>query len=269
MIDLRAYFERIGFTGPHEPTLATLNQVVLRHVQSIPFENLDVLLDRRIWLTAEGLEQKLVHERRGGYCFEQNGLLLLVLEAMGFEVKPISARVRYQRPREFTPARTHLFVRVELEGQSWLADVGVGAMSPTAALRLTLDEVQETPHEARRLIREGELYFHQVRFGTEWHDVNEFTLEQMPPIDREVASWFTSTHPDSHFRNRLIAARALGDGQRRTLVNRELSLRDRTGVAQTRLIKDPDELVAVLDSEFGLRFDASTRFACSGLDWAA
>lgn len=266
VLDLDAYFARIGFHGPREPTLATLNAIVRAHVQTIPFENLDVLLGRPIELELDALMAKLVHARRGGYCFEHNTLLLGVLTALGFEARPLSARVRYQRPREFTPARTHLFVRVELE-ESWLVDVGVGAMSPTAALRLADTGPQATPHEPRRLLREHGLIYHQVRFGEEWHDVCEFTLEEMPPIDRIVANWYTSTHPGSHFKNRLLVARALPDGGRVGLLNRELSVRGRDGRAERRVIASPAELLDGLAQRFGLHFAPGTRFPCEALDW--
>lgn len=153
-----------------------------------------------------------MREKRGGYCFEQNTLLLQVLTQLGFEARPLSARVRYQRPREYTPPRTHVFLRVEIDGMAWLADVGVGALALTSALRLDTQEEQATPHDARRILREGGLLYHQVRFGTEWHDICEFTLEEMAPIDREVGNWFTSTHPLSHFKNRLLVARATPEG---------------------------------------------------------
>ena len=266
VIDLAAYLARIGYAGDRAPTLATLHAVVRAHVQAIPFENLDVLLGRPISLAPADLEAKLVTERRGGYCFEHNGLLLLVLEQLGFAVRPISARVRYQRPRDFTPPRTHLFARVELDGEAWIADVGVGAMSPTAALRLAEPGEQPTPHEPRRFLREGGLVYHQVRFGTEWHDIWESTLEEMPPIDREVANWFTSTHPGSHFKNRLLVARALPEG-RVTLLNRELTHRAPDGTPRTRVIHTPDGLLDVLRDEFGLAFPAGTRFTCPALDW--
>jgi N-hydroxyarylamine O-acetyltransferase len=204
--------------------------------------------------------------KSAGFGFEQNSLLLAVLTELGFDAHPLSARVRYQRPRDFTPARTHLFVRVELE-ESWLVDVGVGAMSPTAALRLADTGPQATPHEPRRLLREDGLIYHQVQFGEDWHDVCEFTLEQMPPIDRVVANWYTSTHPASHFKNRLLVARALPDGGRVGLLNRELSLRQRGGQSERRVLSSPDELLAVLAEYFGLQFAAGTRFPCEALDW--
>jgi N-hydroxyarylamine O-acetyltransferase len=266
VIDLDRYFARIGYRGTRAPTLATLNEIVRAHVETIPFENLDVLLGRRIDLDPAALERKLVHDRRGGYCFEQNALLLAVLATLGFQARPLSARVRYQRPRDFTPSRTHLFVRVELDA-SWLVDVGVGALSLTSALRLDTAEPQPTPHETRRLVRDGGLMFHQVRFGDDWHDVYEFTLEEMPPIDREVANWYTSTHPASHFKTRLWVARALPDAGRLSLLNRDLTVRRGDGHADRRVIESPDELLAVLAEQFGLSFAPGTRFPCDALDW--
>lgn len=266
--DLAAYFARIGYTGPRTPTLPVLHAITAHHAMAIPFENLDILLGRPISLEPAALFQKLVHDRRGGYCFEQNGLLLHVLGALGFTVAPLSARVRLQRPRDFIPPRTHLFIRVELDGGSWVTDVGVGSLSLTAALPLDLSGAElPTPHEPRRLIREDGRCFHQVRYGTEWNDICEFTLEEMPPIDRELANWFTSAHPQSHFRNRLIAARAAPDGMRRTLLNREFTVRRGVEIRERREIGSPEELLAVLAEHFGLHFPAGTRFGGPGADW--
>ncbi len=265
--DLDAYFIRIGYAGPHPPTLATLHAISAAHAAAIPFENLDVLLGRAINLDPAAVEAKLVGQKRGGYCFEQNSLLLHVLTALGFTVKPISARVRWQQPRDFTPPRTHLFLRVELDGESWLADVGVGSRSLTSAIRLEPDAEQATPHEPRRLVREGARWFHQVWFNAEWCDVCEFTLEEMPPIDRELANWFTSAHPQSHFRNRLVAARAAPHGGRLAILNREFSFRDATGRVEKRVLTDPDELLDVLAEKFGLRFPAGTRFGPPDSPW--
>jgi N-hydroxyarylamine O-acetyltransferase len=268
VIDLERYFARIGYAGPRTPTLATLHAIAHAHVAAIPFENLDVLLGRRIDLALAAVQRKLVDDRRGGYCFEQNSLLLAVLTELGFDARPVSARVRYGRPRDYTPARTHLFVRVELD-ESWLADVGVGGMSPTAALRLATEEPQATPHEPRRLIRDGGVLYHQVLLGDTWQDVYDTTLEEMPPIDREVANWYTSAHPGSHFKARLSVARALPDGGRLTVLNRELTVRQRDGRAEHRVMTSPDELLDVLAESFGLVFPAGTRFACDALDWPA
>jgi N-hydroxyarylamine O-acetyltransferase len=266
-LDLDAYFARLGLPRLTEPTLATLDAITHAHVRAIPFENLDVLLGRPIELEPEAVARKLVAQGRGGYCFEQNTLLLAVLGQLGFQVRPCSARVRLQRRREETPPRTHLFVEVKLEGRPYLADVGVGALSPTCALRLEPGLVQETPHEPRRLVIEDGRWFHQARLGEAWVDVCEFTLEEMPPIDRVVASWYTSAHPGSHFRSRLVVARALADGGRCSLLNRELTVRRRDGEARVEVVPTPEALLDVLRERFGLQFPPGTTFPCPGLDW--
>ena len=266
-IDLDRYFARIGLAPRRDATRATLDAIIAAHVTAIPFENLDVLLGRPIELELAAIEQKLIADRRGGYCFEHNTLLLHVLAQLGFAVRPYSARVRIGRPRDYTPARTHLFCAVALDGRQLLADVGVGALSPTCALSLDTSELQETPHEPRRIVFEDGRWFHQARLRGEWVDVCEFTREEMPPIDRIVANWYTSTHPTSHFRDRLVVARALPDGGRLSVLNRELTVRSRDGVARTTPIESPDALLAVLADRFGLAFPAGTHFHCPALDW--
>jgi N-hydroxyarylamine O-acetyltransferase len=265
--DLAAYFARIGYTGSGEPSLATLNAIVVLHTAAIPFENLDVLLGRRIALDATGLQKKLIADRRGGYCFEQNGLLLLALSTLGYQVTPIGARVRWQRPRDFTPPRTHLFLQVELADGPWLADVGIGGLSLTSAIRLIEDLPQTTPHDTRRITREKERWFHQVKVSGAWADLCDFTLEAMPPIDRELANWYTSAHPESHFRNRLTLARALPDGERLTLLNDELTKRHADGSSTSLRITSPEALLPMLSEHFGLSFPAGTRFGPPGSAW--
>lgn len=271
-MDLDAYLTRTGYAGPREPTLDTLGGVVRAHACSIPFENLDVLLGRPISLDPAAVERKLVLGRRGGYCFEQNGLLLRALGALGFAVAPLSARVRVQTPREVIPPRTHLFLRVDLEGVPWLADVGVGSLTPTGPVRLDrLDAEQPTPHEPRRVVREDRhpspRYFHQAKLGDDWADVYEFTFEEMPGIDQELGNWWTSTHPESKFRRNLSAALARPDGTRLSLRNREFTRRRGAEVIERFELADADHLLAVLAERFGLAFPAGTRFGPPELAW--
>lgn len=262
--DLDAYFERVRYQGSRAPTLATLHALTAAHTHAIPFENLDVLLGRPIDLDPEAIFHKLVRRRRGGYCFEQNALFSSALTALGFQVRPCSGRGRIFPPRGQTPPRTHLFLTVDLDGQRWLTDVGVGGLSLTSALRLDTDLEQPTPHEARRIVSEGDHWLHQARLGDAWTDVYEFTGEEMPPIDREVGNWFTSTHPRSHFRDRLIVARARPDGRRVTLLNDELKLRECDGRAATHKLDSAEALLAALAEHFELHFPAGTRF---GAPW--
>lgn len=275
-MQLDAYFARIGYEGPRAPTLAVLNQLALRHVQRIPFENLDVLLGRPISIELAAIEQKLVHGGRGGYCFEHNTLFLHVLQALGFEASAISARSRWQRTHRYELPRTHVLLRVELDEGSHLVDVGFGGLSPTSALRLAADVEQKTPHETRRLVREGlwhgleargadAVLVQQAYLDERWQDLCELSLEHMPPPDREMANWFTSAHPRSHFRDYLMAARATVDG-RVTLRDRELTWRGSDGRTRSLLLETHAQLLAALAEHFGLHFPPSTRFTCPA--WA-
>lgn len=270
--DLAAYFARIGDAGSRRPNLETLNRLIEAHVRTIPFENLDVLLGRGISVEPADIERKLVHEKRGGYCFEQNTLMMHVLLELGYAVRPISARVRIGQPRDVKTARTHMFLLVDLESEAWLVDVGVGGLSVTCALRLALNDSQPTPHESRRIIAAGDwtqldqrspgaVLYHEVLLDDSWQDVCEFTLEEMHPIDRELANWYTSTHPTSHFRDKLTVARSTATG-RVTLLNRELKHRDSNGQAVVRRLESDEELIDALRQEFGLVFPAGTRFEC-------
>ena len=251
--DLAAYLKRISYAGETAPTLETLNALTEAHARSIPFENLDVILNRGIQLSEEALFEKLVTKKRGGYCFEQNSLLLMTLEHLGFDVKPISARVRVRFTSRVPDApRTHIFLRVEIKGESYLTDVGIGSASLTKSLRLALDVEQETPHDVRRLQKEGSRYYHQVRYGESWLDTCEFTLEEMPFIDREIANWYTSAHPQSHFKTQVIAARALEGGQRISLQNLEVTRRSKNGGAEKQELLGREDFSEVLLHQFGL-----------------
>lgn len=240
-----------------EPTLAALGAIQMAHASSIPFENLDVLLGLPIRLEIEALEHKLVAQKRGGYCFETNGLFIAALSALGFQVQPLSARVRYQLDRSVTPPATHLFARVDLDGEAWLVDAGVAAGTPTAPIRLhLLDEPQLTPHEPRRIIQvqagNYPRFIHQAQYGAEWIDVYEFTGQAMPDIDRSVANWWTSMHPDSKFRRNLIIALVNQDGTRFSVQNQQFIHRRGGEILESRVIGTLAELREVLAERVGL-----------------
>lgn len=258
-IDLDGYFTRIGYAGPRTPTLDVLHALTEAHAESIPFENVDVLLGRPIRLEPQALFAKLVVAHRGGYCFEQNGLFMAVLRRLGFDVRPLSARVRLGEPdRRVATPRTHLVLEVRIGDDTWITDVGVGSASLTRALRLVADREQPTPHETRRLVRDDGRWYHQIRRGGEWIDVYEFTGEAMPLIDRTLANWYTSTHPDSKFRHELGVALALPDGKRVALANRELTWRAADGSVERRVLAGPDELLRALREHFGIALSPDT-----------
>ena len=267
-VNLDSYFDRIGYSGRREASLATLRALHALHPISIPFENLDVIRGMGVRLVLRSIEKKLVTDRRGGYCFEHNALFAAALEALGFRVTTLAARVRWRIPAQTPMPLTHMVLRVDLDGLPWLADVGFGGLTPTAPLRLDVEDAQPTPHETFRVVRRADAYALQARVADDWSDVYRFTLEQQHPIDYEVANWFTSTHPTSRFVQNLIVSRAGNDGERVALFNRELVVR-RGPSAEKRVVDTPDELLRVLRSWFGLHFPAGTRFGTSGSAWPA
>ena len=266
-IDIDGYFARIGIEIPGTPSIEALHRIAEAHVSTMPFNNLGILRGHAIRLDVEALNRKLIGEGLGGYCFEHNGVLLHVLTALGYAVTPLGARVKLEAPRAVVTPRTHFLLRIDVDGEPWLMDVGFGALSPTAAIKLVRDVEQQTPHETRRIVEADGRFFHQALLGRAWTDAYEFTLEAMHPIDREVANWWTSTNPASRFKNRLIVARAGPDGQRLTIDNCNFTMRGADGVGVSRAIESPDELLSILERHFGIVLPAQTRIDVPGQAW--
>lgn len=256
-LDLSAYLERTGARAPLAPSAETLADLQQAHVGAIPFENLDILRGRPVVLDRESLQAKLVTARRGGYCFEQNTLFQAVLEAMGFDVTALAARVRAGATG--IRARTHMLLRVDLPEGPFVADVGFGADGPLRPLPLGEPGEHWIGSVGHRLRREDALWVLEGNTAGEWIDLYAFTLEPQHPIDFEMANHFTSTHPRSAFVNTLTAQRSWPE-RRVILRNRDLTVRD-GHVTETTTVRDPEHLLEVLDDHFGLAFPPGTRFS--------
>lgn len=240
-MNLEQYFERIGYRPSGAPSVQQLHELTRAHVQSIPFENLDVLADKAISLAPAAVFNKLVTRRRGGYCFEQNGLFIRVLNALGYQAFTMGARVRLRcKERSEIPPRTHLFARVELDGQQWLTDVGFGGLSLTAALLWQDGLEQQTPHDLRRLVQEDGRWFHQVWQEGSWLDAYEFDGQPMFANDQKMANWYSSTHPDSTFIEQRVMAIAAPEGGRLAVLDNELRVRNAKGDLETSVFSEED-----------------------------
>jgi N-hydroxyarylamine O-acetyltransferase len=250
VIDLEAYLARIGYTGPREVNQETLRGVHRAHLYAVPFENLDVVLKRPIKLDPVSLQQKIVGGRRGGYCFESNALFMYGLQALGFTVTPLAARVLWERKDPTLPPRSHMLMMIDLEDGLFLADVAFGGQTPPQPLTLAVGMEQATTHEPYRLRRtaDGELELEALMAG-QWGVLYRFTLHPQQPVDFEHANWYTATHPDSFFANNVIAA-IPGDGVRYTLFNKELRTRWPDGRVETQVLGDAKALEAALQEKF-------------------
>lgn len=216
MIAIEPYLARIGYTGSREPTLATLRALHLAHHYSVPFENLDIGLGVPIVLDEAAVFDKIVGHRRGGFCYELNGLFAALLRALGFRVTLLSAAVRRSVGADgplFGPEFDHLALRVGLD-QPWLVDVGFGDafLHP---LRLDTDEEQidsgrVTPfvrsapegiwQDRYRIVADGPWRSLQRRnWAGEWHDSYRFALTPRQWSDFAAMCQYHQSSPESGF----------------------------------------------------------------------
>lgn len=244
--DLDAYFARIGYRGPLDASLEALTALHRQHPQAIAFDNLDTLLGTPVRIDLASLQDKIVVRRRGGYCFEHNLIFMHALKAMGFIVSGLAARVLWGQPAGAITARSHMLLRVEIDGQSYLADTGFGGLTLTAPLLLSTGSAQETPHEPFRIVdADGDLIL-QAELGEDWRSLYRFDLQPAYEVDYAVANHYVSTHPTSHFLSSIIAARALPD-RRYALRNARLSTHHIGGRSEQREIATATELADLLE----------------------
>ena len=216
MTDASAYFGRIGYQGSAEPTVDTLRALVAAHNGAIPFENLDPLMGTPVVdLGAEALTGKLVERQRGGYCYEQNGLMGFVLAELGFGVDRLAGRVVWMSTTDALPAQTHEALSVTVPGDdgSWLVDVGFGGQTLSSPIRLEVGPVQQTRHEPYRIRERAAGLVLEVQVRGEWQPLYLFDTRPRPQIDLEVGSWYVSTNPASPFVVGLTAALVTDDAR--------------------------------------------------------
>jgi N-hydroxyarylamine O-acetyltransferase len=248
MLDLDAYLERIGLNG--RPSIA---QVHRAHLTSIPFENLDPHQGLAVSLQVEDIERKLVIERRGGYCFEQNLLLKAAFEALGAEVDMFLARVRLGTDPGLVRPRTHLVLRVGENGSSWHADVGFGARGIMEPIPFGPGPAQEQSGFGFRVVEDGPELVLQKLAGSEWVDAYGFLPHPVALIDVELSNWWTCTHPGSRFVTGLIVG-VRGDDGTVTLLSdwSELSLSEETPAGTSVTPVERDAIPELLATRFSL-----------------
>jgi arylamine N-acetyltransferase len=263
-LDLTPYFDRVEYGGPTEPTLDVLQDLVTAHIRKIPFENLDPFMGVPVAdLSPVALSEKLVRRRRGGYCYEQNGLMGEVLAQLGYRVRRLAGRVVWMAPSNAPlPAQTHTVLAVTFPGcpGPYLVDVGFGGQTPTSPLRLETGSVQQTTHEPYRLEDRGDGLVLQAQVRDSWQALYEFTNRTQPQIDLTVGSWYVSTHPASHFVTGMTVAMVTEDG-RVNLSGRNLVIH-RTSGSEKILLDDAAAVVDTLSERFGINVsDVSDRGA--------
>ncbi|HCF24669.1 MULTISPECIES: arylamine N-acetyltransferase [unclassified Novosphingobium] len=244
---LDAYLARIGFDGPRAPDLSALDALHRAHVLTIPFENLDVQLGDPPTLDPVRIFEKLVTRRRGGWCYEQNGLFGRALATLGFPVTRLSAGVMRQLRGEFAMG-SHLALKVTAEGRDWLCDVGFGS-TQLAPLPFAAGTWAEAPLAGelgqvedgywRLAITEG-----PMPLSFDFHDqpAEEARLEAL-------CAWQASD-PESIFVQNLVVQQRRPSGH--DMLRGKVLTLTRTKDSEERELASAEELVAVLHELFGL-----------------
>ena len=256
--DIDAYLSRIRYTGPREVSSATLHGLHLAHTHTVPFENLDIHLGRPLSLEAVDLFTKIVTRKRGGYCYEVNGAFALLLQALGFQMQGLLARVLY--PALHGPAllrpRAHRLALVTIEDDAWIADVGFGQNSLRAPIRLTPDVVAQQGPEIFRLRNEaGQTFILQKLLEGHWQDLYAFTLEPFLPVDYLPLNYWNSTSPDSPFTQRKVCTMPTTTG-RIVAVDMEFKIRTQE-TTHTIQAQSPTEYVQLLREYFDLEIEGT------------
>jgi N-hydroxyarylamine O-acetyltransferase len=248
-VDIQSYLDRIGYRGPLAPTAETLRALQVAHLQTVPFENLSIHARQPIVLDDESLFDKVVVRRRGGFCYELNGLFAALLRTLGFEVTMLSAAVA-RADGTFGPDFDHMALQVNLD-ERWLADVGFGDSFRDP---LRLDERGEQPEGTRafRIDEDGDHLLLLRRDGPEepWQPQYRFTLQPYEFPDYAGMCHFHQTSPESHFTRQTLCSLATPEG-RVTLSGMKL-ITTRGSERQERVLASEEERAALLREMFGV-----------------
>lgn len=201
--DLRSYCSRIGYDGPVAADFATLKRMMRSQLRSVPFENLDVQAGRVVSLVPEEICSKILGMRRGGYCYEVNGIFAMAIGAVGIPYRFVAARPMTYPVRR---PKTHMALVAEVDGGRWLCDLGFGSFGIREPVNLEwLDRAIVQDCETFRLSRVSAAdYLLQSLNDGAWKNLYEFNLCPQEWVDFEPANFMNSTHPDSIFVRNLI-----------------------------------------------------------------
>jgi N-hydroxyarylamine O-acetyltransferase len=246
--DLQAYFSRTGFRGIALADVATLKKMMRCQLFSVPFENLDVQAGKVVSLAPEEICSKIVERRRGGYCYEVNGLFAMALEAIGIPYRFIAARPMTYPVRR---PKTHMAIVATIGDEQWLCDLGFGSFGIREPVNLAwLDrEIRQDFDTFRLSIPSGQDYLLQSLTDGAWKNLYEFNLFPHEWVDFEPANFLNSTHPDSIFVRNLMVVLQHETGKRvlTTFYYKNVT-EGRTEEARV----SPEEIPALLLEKFSL-----------------
>ena len=257
-MNVDAYLHRINYNGPRAVNAETLRALQVAHLLSVPFENLSIHAGEPIVLHEDALFTKIVEHRRGGFCYECNGLFAGLLRALGFDVAMLAAGVA-TRDGDFGPIFDHMTLMVTLD-ERWLVDVGFGdSFLEPLLLDSRSDQVQGT--RSFRLAGSGEdLTLLRRNDGEDWQPQYRFTLQPYAFPDYEDMCRFHQTSPDSHFTKGLICSRATADGRITLSDMRFITTSGPQRLRDEQTLSTREDYDRILRDQFGVVMKNPVRF---------
>ena len=247
-MNIEAYLGRINYRGALDLTAQTLRELQVAHLLTVPFENLSIHAAEPIVLNDDSLFDKVVHRRRGGFCYELNGLFAALLRELGFEVEMLSARVA-NAEGDFGPDFDHMVLMVTLEDR-WLVDVGFGD-SFREPLLLDYEGEQVQEDDAYRItLQNSHLVLSQRRGDGDWKDQYRFTLQPHIYADYAGMCHFHQTSPQSHFTRGRVCTRATPEG--RITLSEMRFITTTLGERHEQMLSSDEEYQAALREHFGI-----------------
>ncbi|XP_075037546.1 arylamine N-acetyltransferase, pineal gland isozyme NAT-3-like [Mixophyes fleayi] len=256
-MDLNLYLQRVGITeltpDSSTPSLSALRELHRHHVLSVPFESLSIHSGEKIILDTNWIYEKIVLRKRGGFCCENNGLFLWVLQELGYQPLVLSARVRDTTSGVYGPSFDHMILTVELEGRRWLCDVGFGE-GIVDPFRLETGWEEEQDSGVFRLRVEGKQWYLERMDDDVWRSLYKFTLEERRFEDFREMCEYHQTSPCSLLVCKSLCSLLVPGGRLTYLGHRLISTEYTKGGGSVKTTQEltEDEIPGQLREKFGI-----------------
>ncbi len=262
-MEVEKYLERINYSGKTEATTEVLNALQKKHLLNIPFENLDIHYKVPIELDLAKIFEKVVVKRRGGFCYELNGIFHELLNSIGFNAKMISARVFDQQQQIFSPEFDHLAIIARIDSTDYLADVGFGEFA-FRPLEIELNTIHNDERGSFRIGRYDDLYYKVAkRAGENWVPEYMFTLKKRDLSEFKDMCHYNQTSPLSHFTQSKFCSRPTEKG-RITVTANKIKITKGDSITESPLNSEGEFLLA-LEKYFQIRLNDSIPFTDASL----
>lgn len=262
--NLPAYLEYIDYMGSSDITIENLIYIQEKHVMTVTFENFDIHLPhkRNVDISPACIEKKILFEKRGGYCWEQNTLLFYMLGAFGFKIRRVGCQVLY-RLSAVPVGITHMALLVDIDGKNWLVDVAFGGMTATYPLDIDNEaEISSDYDPLRRIRKVNNIVFHEANLNDVWHSLYSFTTNSFEHSDAITCNINTYSNPKSQNEcsTSLMLAKITREA-RYTFFNEELKIWKHNRKLEENekyIISNPIELLIVIEKYFNISLPAGT-----------